>query len=104
RELPAEDAAAYVERSLSTRPWRHEARVTVHAPADVVRRGIPGQWATVTPAGDDTCELRTGDDDIRWLALRVSMLPHEFVVHEPPELVEELRRHVGRLQRACGDA
>src|SRR4051794_36397459 len=34
RELPAEDAAAFVQRSLAGAFSRFEARVTVHAPAD----------------------------------------------------------------------
>ena len=37
------------------------------------------------------CEYRTGDDDLAWLAVRVAMLGVDFEVHEPPELVEQLR-------------
>ena len=98
RELPAPDAAAFVARSLSERPWRHEARVTVHAPADRVR---PRAWgAAVEPIGPDRCELRTGDDDLDWLALRVAMLGDDYEVHEPPELIERLRALAGRVTRA----
>src|SRR3954452_23730141 len=33
RQLPAKDAAAYVQQSLASSPARYDARVTVHAPA-----------------------------------------------------------------------
>src|ERR671916_746561 len=38
RELPAADPAEYVARSLSAAPPRYEARVTVQAPAEEIRR------------------------------------------------------------------
>jgi len=100
RELPAPDAAAFVARSLSERPSRYEARVTVHAPAEQVR---PRAWGAVEPLGPDRCEFRTGDDDLDWLALRVAMLGAEFEVHEPPELIERLRALAARVARATGD-
>src|SRR5204863_8508800 len=34
RQLPATDAAAYIERSITSAPNRFEARVTLHAPAE----------------------------------------------------------------------
>jgi len=103
RELPAEDAATYVTRSISSAPTRYDARVTVHAPADAVRARVPSGWGTIEPIDDRRCEYRTGDDDLDWLALRVAMLDAELEVHEPPELVERLRalgRRLGRATRA----
>ena len=54
------------------------------------------------PIDAHTCEYRTGDDDPRWLALRIAMLGVDFEVHEPPELVEQLRALGSRLTRATG--
>jgi predicted DNA-binding transcriptional regulator YafY len=101
RDLPARDAAAYVSESLSTAPNRYEARVTLHAPAEAVRRGVPSYWGTIEPIDEHTCEYRTGDDDLGWLALRVAMLGVDFDVHEPPELAEHLLLLAGRLERAA---
>jgi len=101
RRLPAKDAGAYVERSISAAPTRYDARVLLHAPADEIRKRIPDYWGVVEPADDETCEFRTGDDDLRWLAVRISMLPGDFVVLEPPELLEELRALASRLKRAA---
>jgi len=103
RELPAEDAATYVTRSISSAPTRYDARVTVHAPADAMRARVPSGWGTIEPIDDRRCEYRTGDDDLDWLALRVAMLDAELEVHEPPELVGRLRalgRRLGRATRA----
>jgi predicted DNA-binding transcriptional regulator YafY len=103
RELPAPDTAAFVAQSLSTAPYRYEARVTLHAPADAIRARVGAGWGTVEPIDERTCEYRTRDDDLDWLALRVAMLGVECEVHEPPELVEQLRRMARRLARAVGD-
>ncbi|HEY1275307.1 MAG TPA: YafY family protein [Thermoleophilaceae bacterium] len=99
RELPAKDAAAFVQRSLATAPSRYDARVTLHAPASEIRRR---RWlgGSVEALGDDRCEYRTSDDNLDWLAMRVAMLGCEFQVHEPPELIERLREVSERIARA----
>src|SRR5918999_4374859 len=96
RDLPGGDPAAFVEQRLVSLPSRYEARLTLHAAADAIR--VP--WGTVTPIDERRCEYRTGDDDLGWLALRVAMLGVEFEVHEPPELVEQLRAMAARLTRS----
>ena len=102
RGLPAPDAAVYVERSITEAQHRYEARVTIHAPADEVAARVPAYWGTVEEKDARSCELRIGDDDLGWLAVRLAMIPVEFEVHEPPELVEHLRALAGRLGRAAG--
>ena len=101
RELPAKDAAAYVEQSITASPNRFEARVTLHAGADEIAGRVPAHWGTIKPVDTNTCEYRTGDDDLGWLAVRVAMLGVDFEVHEPPELVEHMRALAERLKRAA---
>ena len=101
RKLPAKDAAAYVEQSITGAPNRFEARVTLHAAADEIASRVPAHWGTIEPIDAHTCEYRTGDDDLGWLALRIAMLGVDFEVHEPPELVEHLRALAERLRRAA---
>ena len=100
RKLPAKDAATYVKRSITSAPHRFETRVTLHAPASEV----PRHWGTIEPIDAGTCEYRTGDDDLHWLALRIVMLGVDFEVHEPPELVEHLRELGARISRGSGAA
>jgi len=99
RTLPAKDAAAYVEQSITAAPNRFEAVVTLRAPAEAMR--VRAHWGTIKPIDAHTCEYRTGDDNLTWLALRIAMLGTDFEVHEPPELIEHLRALAQRLRRAA---
>jgi predicted DNA-binding transcriptional regulator YafY len=101
RKLPAKDAAAYVEQSIAGAPNRFEARVTLHVPADQIAGRVAPHWGTIEPIDARTCEYRTGDDHLPWLALRIAMLGVDFEVHEPPELAEHLRALADRLRRAA---
>jgi predicted DNA-binding transcriptional regulator YafY len=102
RRLPARDAAAYVAQSITGAPNRYEARVTLHASADQIAGRVPAYWGTIAEKDARTCEYRTGDDDLGWLALRIVMIGVDFDVHEPPELAEHLRALAGRLRRGAG--
>jgi len=101
RELPGGDPAAYVTDNLSGAPYRYQARVTLRAPAEEVLERSRHMWGTVTAIEARTCEYRTGDDSLDWLAMRVGMLGVEFEVHEPPELVERFGVLAGRFGRAA---
>jgi predicted DNA-binding transcriptional regulator YafY len=100
RRLPAKDAAAYVRRSIKEAPHSFEARLTLHAAAEEIAGRVPSHWGTVTPIDAHSCEYRTGDDDLGWLALRVAMLGVDFELHEPAELAEHLSTLASRLARA----
>jgi predicted DNA-binding transcriptional regulator YafY len=101
RRLPAPDAAAYVEQSITGAPSRYEARVTLRASADQIAGRVPAHWGTIEAKDAGSCEYRTGDDDLGWLAVRIAMLGVDFEVHEPPELAEHLQALAGRLARAA---
>jgi predicted DNA-binding transcriptional regulator YafY len=101
RRLPAKDAGAYVEQSITWAPNRFEALVTLHAPAEEIVTRVPAHWGSIEPIDAHTCRYRTGDDDLRWLTLRIATLGVDFEVHEPPELVEHLRELASRLRRAA---
>jgi predicted DNA-binding transcriptional regulator YafY len=101
RRLPAKDAAAYVQQRITGAPNRFEARVTLHAAAEEITSRVPAYWGTIEPMDAHTCQYRTGDDDLGWLALRIAMLGVDFEVHEPPELAEHLRALASRLRRAA---
>ena len=57
--LPAKDAAAYVEQSITAAPNRFEARVTLHAAADEIASRVPAHWGTIEPI--DAHTLRVPD-------------------------------------------
>ena len=99
RDPPSEDVAAYVAKRLSSAPNRYEAHVRLHASAEAITERWPWVSGSIEPIDDRSCEYRTGDDDLDWLALRVAMLGVDFDVHEPPELIEHLRVLARRLAR-----
>jgi predicted DNA-binding transcriptional regulator YafY len=100
RQLPAQDVAAYVERSIAAGSSRYEARVTVHEAAESVAARIPWFASALVPIDETRCEYRTADDDLKWLAMRIVMLDADVEVHGPPELVSLLRGLSRRLRRA----
>jgi predicted DNA-binding transcriptional regulator YafY len=102
RSLPASDPAAFVRQSIAGAPNRFEAVVVLHAAAEEIKGRVPTYWGAIVPIDKHTCELRTGDDDLTWLALRIAMLGVDFEVHEPPELLEHLHALAARLERAAG--
>ena len=98
-----DDAAAFVAANLSG------AAFALPGPRHAVRTGRPGRPSTslftgssVRAIDEHTCELRTSDDSLDWLAVRVAMVGVDFEVHEPPELVERVRELAARLERATG--
>jgi predicted DNA-binding transcriptional regulator YafY len=101
RSLPANDPAAYVQQRIAAAPSRFEARVTLHAAAEEVASATPFHWGTITPIDSHSCEYRTGDDDLRWLAQRIAMLGFDFELHEPPELIAHLQALADRLSRGA---
>lgn len=98
RTLPAPDAASYVQQSLRNYPSRYEARLTVHVPAETLQGR---RWlGDITPIDDTRCELRTNDDNLDWLAMRIAMIPEPYDVHGPPELIERLRGIAAGIARS----
>lgn len=100
RTLPGgTDPATYVAEGLPGATQQYEARIVVSCPAAELR-DQPWLWGVVEPIDDATCEYRTGDDDLDWLAMRIAMLPWDFDVEGPPELIERLRAVGKRVGRA----
>jgi len=99
RELPAEDAAAFVRAGLRNVPTSYAVEALVVAPASGVRSQI-GRWAEVEEAGRDRCLVRMRTDSLDWPAMALGSLGAEFTSVSPPELVAHLRDWSGRFGRA----
>jgi predicted DNA-binding transcriptional regulator YafY len=105
RSLPgAVDPAAYVAANLRQSANRHNARITVHAPAAQLAERLPWLRDGLTAIDERSCEYRTSDDSLDWLAMRVGMIGVDFDVHEPPELLDAMRALAGRFHRAAPPA
>lgn len=89
------DALDHVARSVSTAPYRHQARVRVHADAARVSERVPPDVGVVEAAAGGACTLTTGGDHLDAIAGHLVMLGLPFTVLDPPELIAHMAE-VGR--------
>ncbi|MEV4174046.1 WYL domain-containing protein, partial [Nonomuraea sp. NPDC049709] len=102
RPLPQEDVAAYVSRSITSAPYRYQARVLFHAPLEAVApRTSPGA-GRLEAVDAQTCLFLAGSNHLDELAVHVAAKGFDFEVLEPPELGPVLRELSDRLRRAAG--
>jgi len=101
RELPADDAAAFVRAGIEHAPWNHEVEALIEAPAATVRDRI-GRWVTVEEVDDRRCRLRMTTDSLDWALLALGATGADFAVVGPAELRDEVRAWGERFARVTG--
>jgi predicted DNA-binding transcriptional regulator YafY len=95
------DPAAYVSRSISSAPYRYQARIRLHLPASAAAQRLPPTVGHLQADSDTTCILHTGAQSPDVLAFYVAILGAEFEILDPPELAEHILALAGRLTRAA---
>ncbi|MGH3736621.1 MAG: helix-turn-helix transcriptional regulator [Micromonosporaceae bacterium] len=104
RDLPAPDPATFLAQHLANAPYRYTARVTVHAPAEVVQARTGALPARVTPLDENTCAVNVSDDSLERITQHLVALGADFALDTvPPELRDQLHSLAGRLTRAAAD-
>ncbi|MEH6373794.1 YafY family protein [Streptomyces sp. KLMMK] len=102
RELPAADAAEFMNRSLGRMQPSVRVVATLHAPAEFVAARLPQHVGAPQPVDDRTCRLDLElTDSVEWIAFRLALLDCDFTVHEPQGLVDHLRELGARITRAA---
>jgi predicted DNA-binding transcriptional regulator YafY len=101
RELPAEDAVAFVRAGIRSRPQRYAVRVRLAVDADTVT-AYAGRWATVQPDGPASCVMTMPTDSLDWPLMVLAHLDAEFTVESPPELARLVASAADRFARAGG--
>lgn len=101
REIPGDDLAGYVSRSVASEAYTHRARVVLHAPYEEIAQRISPSAGRLTRDGDARCVLETGANTLSGLALYIALVGVEFEVLEPAELVPHVRAVAERLVRAA---
>jgi predicted DNA-binding transcriptional regulator YafY len=99
RELPADDAAAFVRAGIDNLPAPYTVEALVHAPAAAVRVRI-GRWGTVEDIDDRRCLLRMTSDSLDWPAMALGAVGADFEVLSPPELLDHVHNWAHRFSRA----
>jgi predicted DNA-binding transcriptional regulator YafY len=101
RDLPA-DAATYVSQSISSSPYRYQARILMHAPLDAVAEVVSPTAGRLEPVDEHSCVLHSGGNSLDEMAIYIGLKGIDFEVLDPPELVEHIRTLARRLTRAGG--
>jgi predicted DNA-binding transcriptional regulator YafY len=101
RKPPGGDFAAFVSKSLSSIPYPYRARVTLHAAVEDIAKKIPASAGVLEAIDEHRCTFNTGDHSLEMLAVHLTMIGVDFEVHEPPALIEHIRRLSDRLSRAA---
>ena len=100
RELPAEDALAFVRTGIASMPMKYVVRVRFAVPAETVA-GFVGRWATVEPDGPDGCAMTMSTDTLDWPMMALADIDADFVVEEPSELAVLAARAGERFARSA---
>ncbi|MGI5341451.1 helix-turn-helix transcriptional regulator [Streptomyces sp. CA-181903] len=102
--VPGQDPAAYVARKIATAPVRHRALVTVHAPADTVRRRTGALADRVRPLDDTTCAVDCSGDSLSRIAQTLAAVDADYTLDADPEVTDHLHRTAERTRRALHTA
>ncbi|GAA4707919.1 YafY family protein [Nocardioides conyzicola] len=102
RDLPAEDAPAFVRAGIKAVGQRYVVRVRLTAPAATVEEYV-GRWATIEPDGSG-CLLTMATDTLDWPLMVLAHLDSDFTVEEPPELVALVATAAERFARSVRPA
>ena len=95
------DALAYVVRAIASLPRQFAFEILLETdPASAAYENK--QLAGLLEPAEGGMLLRGRTDDLDWLARQLARFPFPFVVHEPDELREALRRRAAELAAMAG--
>ncbi|MFG3690628.1 helix-turn-helix transcriptional regulator [Micromonospora sp. NPDC047740] len=100
RPAPDVNLAGYLTHGISTAPYRYQARITLHAPAETAAERIAPTVGVIEAVDPHTCLLHTGSNSLDELAIYVASFGFRFQIHEPPELIAHIRDLTTRLTDA----
>jgi predicted DNA-binding transcriptional regulator YafY len=86
RELPFEDAAAFLRTGIDSVARQLQVEAIVFAPAEEVRSRL-GAWASVENLHDGSCRVRMASDAPEWPTVALCTLGVPFEIVSPPEMV-----------------
>lgn len=101
RPAPAEDFEAYVADRLTSAPYRYQARILFHAPAEQLAERTSPTTGRLEPRDAQSCVFHAGASSLDEIALYITLKGVEFEVLDPPELADHLRALAGRMARAA---
>jgi predicted DNA-binding transcriptional regulator YafY len=100
RELPAQNAAAFVAASIAAMPVPFEATIIATGSDAAVRNLVRYANAKVEAMDDANCRVLIRSDSLAWLVTVAALLATEFeiVIEKPADLVAHVKRLGLRLR------
>jgi predicted DNA-binding transcriptional regulator YafY len=95
-EVPEDDPARAVLKSLATAPWTHKVSVRVQSTAEDAERRLPIGLAIITPL-DDEVRVEFRAERLDWVPALLAGLDRPFVIEEPAELRQHVADLAGKL-------
>lgn len=74
------------------------------APLARLQSPVPPSVGHLEPVDEASCRRESGAESVTTLAVHLALVGEAFVVEEPPELREEVRKLAARLRRASREA
>ncbi|MEO3805258.1 WYL domain-containing protein [Nonomuraea sp. B1E8] len=102
RELPGGvDALTWVTQAIAAGSIR--ATLLLHAPIERAAEQVPAWQGELEAVDEHTCRLRTHPDTPHYLAYRLTLLPMDYTLLDPPLLAEHLASIAERAANAIRD-
>jgi predicted DNA-binding transcriptional regulator YafY len=90
------DPLAHMMQAVATLPRKYAFELLLKTDLATAQREVFDVLGVLEPCSDGII-LRGSVEDLDWLARQISIFSFDFLVHEPYELKEELRKHSVRL-------
>ena len=90
------DPLAYLMQAIAIMPRKYSFELLLKTDIDTAQ-GEVFDVLGILEAAEGGIILRGSVEDLDWLARQISIFSFDFVVHEPAELREELRKHSMKL-------
>jgi predicted DNA-binding transcriptional regulator YafY len=90
------DPLAYLMQSIAIMPRKYAFELLLKTDIDTAQREVFDVLG-ILEAVEGGVVLRGSVEDLDWLARQISIFSFDFVVHEPAELKDELRKHSVKL-------
>ncbi len=100
RELPAADAATFVQQSIRAAPMNYDVRAVLHCQLPYAQTLI-GRWADLRELPGERCLMSMRTESLEWAALALGTVGAEATDVEPAALVTLLHDWSQRFGRAC---
>jgi predicted DNA-binding transcriptional regulator YafY len=90
------DPLAYLMQAIAIMPRKYAFELLLKTNIDTAHKEVFDVLGILEPA-EDGIILRGSVEDLDWLARQISIFSFDFVVREPDELKDELRKHSVKL-------